>query len=280
MVDNGSTDGTAAAVRRAHSWCEVIENGENLGYAGGNNVGLRWALAEAYPWVLVLNNDTLVPSGALNELMRYADRHPEVGAVQPLLVQALVRGAVDSAGHYLYRCPGIVDLRMGQPTEVVPAGPVSVFGACTAAALIRADALHAVGLFDDALFVLAEDVDLMFRLRLRGEDVHLLPSVRIAHKRGVSGGASDPVAARRRKFWLHRNVLGLALNYWPLRYLLAASPLLAFRALVAVWSSLAVPGQSCLEVWWPRLRARRRDRELMARLGLDRWFGRDPLPPA
>ncbi len=276
VVDNGSKDRSASAVRRLFPRVKVIQNGENLGYAGGNNAGLRWALASGYEWVLLLNNDTIPPRTMIADLMEYATEHPELGAIQPLLVSAANRGRVDSAGHYLHRCPGIVDLLMEQPISTVPSRPTPVFGACGAAALLRVSALQKVGLLDEDLFVLAEDVDLMFRLRLAGEDVHLLPSVRVAHKRGVSGGSADPEAARRRKFWLQRNSLALALSYWPLKWLILSSPLLALRAVHALVLSLGMSGQRCWPLWSQRMAGRAANRHAMRRLDLDRWFGLNP----
>jgi GT2 family glycosyltransferase len=143
--------------------------------------------------------------------------------------------------------------------------------------LLRAESLDRAGLLDEGLFVLAEDVDLMFRLRLAGDDVHLLPSAKIAHKRGVSGGTTDPVAARRRKFWLQRNSLALALSYWPAHWLILSSPLLALRALHALLLGATVPGQRCWPLWSARWATRSRNRHAMRKLGLDRWFGFDPM---
>ena len=70
-----------------------------------------------------------------------------------------------------------------------------------AAALLRADALRAAGLLDERFFVLLEDVDLMFRVRLAGWDVHLVPSARVLHARGISGTRRG-AASRLRRFWL------------------------------------------------------------------------------
>ena len=273
VVDNGSRDGTEDAVRTLHPWAEFVQNGVNLGYAGGNNSGLRRALDRGFRWVMLLNNDTLVPRGAISALLAHAEATPAAGAFQPLLVSAADVLKIDSAGHRLFHCPGVVDDLMGRSVADAPREPVSIFGACGAAALLRADALRATGLLDEDFFVLGEDVDLMFRIRLAGYDVQLVPSVRVGHARGISGVTQSPAAARNREFWLQRNMIAAALRYWPSRDLLRASPILAYRVLDALRLSLVMPGQRCLPLWWRSATLRRERRSKMRELGLDRWFG-------
>ena len=103
VCDNGSHDGTEAAITSRHPWVDFIQNGANLGFAGGNNSGLRSALDRGFEWVLLLNNDTTVPHGALAALMAHAAARQEVGAFQPLTVQADDPERIDSAGQ---RCCG------------------------------------------------------------------------------------------------------------------------------------------------------------------------------
>jgi GT2 family glycosyltransferase len=276
VADNGSSDGTEAAVRAAHPWAEFLQNGANLGYAGGNNAGLRRALDRGFAWVLLLNNDTIVPPGAVAALLDYAATRPGTAAFQPLLVRAAHPATVDSAGHVVFRVPGASDALMGRPVAEAPREPVEVFGACAAAALLRADALRRAGLLDPAFFVLLEDVDLMFRLQCGGGAVELVPSVRVHHKRGVSGGAHGGAAALRRRFWLRRNSVALALRWWPLRWLALAAPVLLLRAAQALLLARRLPGESCLPLWRTSRAARRRNRRAMRARGLDRWFAVRP----
>lgn len=273
VVDNGSSDGTVEAVRAAHPWAQTIENGRNLGFAGGNNVGLRRALDLGARWVLLLNNDTKMAPDTLGTLLAHAEASPRAGAFQPLLVSAEDPFRVDSAGHRLFLGPGVSDDLMGRPVAQVPRGPVPIFGACGAAALLRADALRAAGLLDEGFFVLAEDVDLMFRIRLAGWDVHLVPAARVLHSRGISVPGRRRIA-RLRRYWLQRNLLAIALRYWPAREILKHAPMLSLRALVVVALRLTIRGHPLLPVWAAALRARRASREGMVRLGLDAWLGR------
>lgn len=275
LADNGSHDGTLAAVQAQHPWVETIQNGGNLGFAGGNNPALREALRRGYRWILLLNNDTVVPPGALATLLAYAESRPGTAAFQPLLVRADAPTTIDSAGHVVFRSPGAADAGMGRPLSTAPTRPVEIFGACGAAALLRSEALAAAGLLDERLFVLFEDVDLMFRLRSLGHAVELVPTVQVRHRRGVSGGATH--APNRRRFWLHRNVVALALRYWPLPWLLASAPRLLLHVMLAHWHARAAAGERCAPLWRSSLADRRVSRAAMRRFGIDRWFGALPI---
>lgn len=76
VSDNGSTDGSIEFVHKNYPSVQVLENGANLGFAKGNNVGIRGSRGE---YVLILNPDTIIHEGALDKLVRFADRHPEAG---------------------------------------------------------------------------------------------------------------------------------------------------------------------------------------------------------
>jgi len=272
VCDNGSKDGTVDALRSAHPWAEVIENGSNLGFAGGNNTGMRRALERGFRWVMLLNNDAVVQAGALRTLLAFAESRPAGGAFQPLLLSAADPSRVDTLGIRVLRSPGARDEAMGAPASAAPAEAREVFGACAAAALYRADALRAAGLLDGEFFLLLEDVDLAFRLRAAGYEAWLVPGARVLHRRGVSGGVRDPVASRRRLRFLHRNLVALALRWWPAGPLLLAAPRLAALALRAVASAPPPPAPPCLPLWRKSLAARSASRRAARTRGVDRWL--------
>ena len=72
IVDNGSSDDSISTFRKAYPHIPILENGKNLGFAGGNNVGIEWALRHHAEWILLLNNDTIVDPDFLNAFMRAA----------------------------------------------------------------------------------------------------------------------------------------------------------------------------------------------------------------
>jgi GT2 family glycosyltransferase len=235
VVDNGSADGTLEAVAERFPWAVCIQNGDNLGFAGGNNAGMRRALDEGYRHVMLLNNDTEVPEGALGLLVDYLDGNPGTGSVQPLLVLHSDRSRIDSLGQELFSLPGARDRAIGTPVEDAPKEPEPIFGPCAAAAVYRAEALHQVGVLDEEFFVLLEDVDLSFRIQLEGWEAALVPAARVYHKRGIS---SQGKLSGEKKYLLHRNILALAWRYWPARYLLLYLPFLAKGWLWGAWTAL------------------------------------------
>lgn len=257
VVDNGSTDGSAAAVRAAHAGVEVIENGANLGYAAGNNRGIRAALDRGFAWVLLLNNDAIVEPGALAALLAFGEAHPEAGALQPLLLTEGEPARVDSLGLLPRRSFGVGDAGQGLPAEAAPREPMAIFGACGAGALFRAATLRETGLLDEDLFLLCEDLDLGFRVRAAGAEAWLVPSARVRHRRGISGRQDDRAAARRRKFWLQRNTVAMAIRWWPKRWILLFAPLLAWRAFRALWLSESDLDHPCGPLWGKSFVARR-----------------------
>ena len=78
-VDNGSTDGSVEAVRERHPEAHLIENGRNLGFAGGCNAGIRWALDQGAHWVVLVNNDAVVAPDSIAGFAEAAEAHPGAG---------------------------------------------------------------------------------------------------------------------------------------------------------------------------------------------------------
>ncbi|MBI5850100.1 MAG: glycosyltransferase family 2 protein [Planctomycetes bacterium] len=278
VADNGSEDGTEAAVRAAHPEAIVVQNGENLGFAGGVNAGLRVALSRGATWCLVLNADTEPPADFLACLrLAAAAAPPQVAALQPLLVAADDPDRIDSAGLAPRALPGAHDRFAGEPARAVAGSPRPIFGACGAAALLRSAALAEVGLYDDELFVLFEDVDLAFRLRSRGHEALLLPDLLLPHRRGVSAaaGRKASVARARRRTWVQRNTIALALRHWPLHRVLLGLPVLAVRAIEALFLARTHAPKTCLPLWRRALAERSALRAGLRRAGADAWLGRD-----
>jgi len=274
LCDNGSTDGTADAVAAAHPGVEVIRNGANLGFAGGNGPGMRRALDRGFRWVMLLNNDARVGPGAIDALLAFAESRPEGGAFQPLLLSEADPARIDSLGIRVTRSPGARDDGMGAPSSAAPAAPREIFGACAAAALYRGEALRAAGLLDRDLFVLFEDVDLAFRLRAAGRSAWLVPAARVLHRRGVSGEGAARGASRIRAHFLRRNLVAIAIRWWPASAVLLAAPRLLLHAVRALASGPGVPvaAPSCLALWRRSLAARAANRRAARAGGIDRWL--------
>jgi N-acetylglucosaminyl-diphospho-decaprenol L-rhamnosyltransferase len=193
VVDNASADGTAAYLRDRWPGVRLIEAGRNLGFAAGNNVGIRQTFGEL---VLLLNPDTIVPRGAIDRLVAALDARPSAAIVGPRIVDRQGRAEL-SFGRMI---SPLVELRqkvlvagndrgwpfIGHVVERMTARPRRVDWVSGACLLIRRADLEAVGLFDERFFMYTEDVDLCAAVRARGRDVLFEPSAQIIHLRGRS----------------------------------------------------------------------------------------------
>jgi GT2 family glycosyltransferase len=196
VVDNASSDGSAAAARR---WPDVrvIDMGRNAGFAAANNVGIRSSRSDN---ILLLNSDTIVPRGAIEELVAALRRHRDVAVVGPRLVDGEGRAEL-SFGPMISplnerRQRRLVrghEQRLPEVSRQVEAmtsreqWPDWVSGACL---LVRRTDAEAVGLLDERFFMYTEDVDFCAAIRSRGRRVLFTPSVEVVHLRGRSVAAA------------------------------------------------------------------------------------------
>jgi GT2 family glycosyltransferase len=195
VVDNASSDGSADAARR-WSGVRVIETGFNLGFAAGNNVGIRASSGE---YLLLLNSDTVVPAGAVDGLAAALDRDPSVAVVGPRLVDPGGRAEL-SIGPMVGPWTELRQ-KLLMPTRAEQLSrrqhfPDWVSGACL---LVRRGDAEAVGLLDERFFMYLEDVDFCAAIRARGRRVLFTPDVEVTHLRGGSrpSAAATALAYRR-----------------------------------------------------------------------------------
>ncbi|MGB8931643.1 MAG: glycosyltransferase family 2 protein [Anaeromyxobacteraceae bacterium] len=218
-VDNASTDGTAAQIRARYPWVSVIENPQNLGFAGGNNVGMRAAIDRGADWIYLLNPDTEVEAGFLEHALAVARETPNAGSVQSLLLLPGERPLINTAGNRIHFLGfGYCGL-LGAPIEAAPPAPVEIPFASGAAVLLSVPALREIGLFDEFLFLYQEDMDLGWRLRLSGFVNFLAPASVVLHHYEFSRNV-------RKYFFLERNRLIVLFKNLAPRSLLVLAPLL------------------------------------------------------
>lgn len=192
VVDNASTDGSAQSVRERFPEVHLIESHENRGFAGGNNMALPHCRGRH---LLLLNADTVSAPGALATLVAFLDRHPEVGAAGPRLLNP--DGSPQPSGHpfptfagtaarLLFRCPLPSSRSDGENSR--PAGSWErhdwLTGACL---MVRRSVVDTVGPLDEQFFFWWEDVDWCRRIRAAGWEIGLVPDARVTHRGAASG---------------------------------------------------------------------------------------------
>lgn len=226
LVDNASSDGSAAWVAEHYPEVRVVCNERNLGFAEGNNRGLAAARGE---FIVLLNNDTEAEPDFLAALMAAARQDERIGAVAGVLVFAHRPEIVASAGMRMGWDGVALDRMVGRPRSALPPAPEEVFGASGGAALYRRAMLDEVGFFHPEYFFYLEDADLAWRARLAGWRCCLAPRAVVRHIYSASAGQGSPFKsfhlARNRWLVLFLNLpLGLGLWCWPfiLAYDLAA----------------------------------------------------------
>ncbi len=190
VVDNGSSDGSAEAIHEAFPSIQLLINTENLGFAGGNNVGIRHALGGEADYIFLLNNDTVVNAALLDELVAVAEADPQIGLVGPKIYYYDQSDKLWYAGareQWLRRIPatvGLDELDQGQYDQVRETA--FIYGT---AMLIRRRVLENIGLFDERFFAYHEDADFCMRARQAGYRCVYNPRGVLWHK--VSAATRD-----------------------------------------------------------------------------------------
>lgn len=197
VVDNASTDDTAAVSAALSPVVRVIRAGRNLGFAGGVNLGASAATADL---LLLLNPDAVVQPGSIDALRAAAVAHPRWGAWQALVT--LPGGErVNTAGnvvHYLgFGWAG----RWEEPVAAVAPDAAEVGFGSGAALVVRRDAWTALGGFEPRYFMYGEDLDLCLRLRLAGWGVGLVPAARVEHEYDFEKGDYKWFHLERNRWW-------------------------------------------------------------------------------
>lgn len=211
VIDNGSIDDSVEKIKDKFPDVTLIENKKNLGFAGGNNVGIKYALKSGADYVLLLNNDTVVEPEFLEELIKVGEGDANVGVVQCKILRENDHTIIDSVGQIFFPVRGAKDIESGSLDEGKFDKIKEIFGACAAAALFKNKIFKEVGMFEEDFFCIFEDVDLSWRIRLAGYRVLLVPKSVVYHKRGMSGRSTP-----QSRYYANRNQLYLVIKYYPL----------------------------------------------------------------
>jgi len=199
LVDNASQDGTVVAVEERFPGVEILENENNLLYAGGMNVGLERARQGGFDYVLLLNNDIILERDMLAELVRVAETDGRIAAVGPKIYY-------HAQPQRLWFAGGVLSLWRGWPSHRGLRredrgqydGELDVDYLTGCALLLRTARLDDVGFLDPSFAMYAEDADWCFRARARGHRLVYASGARMWHKVSASAGARSLFKLRRR----------------------------------------------------------------------------------
>jgi hypothetical protein len=208
VVDNGSTDDSVARIGAAYPEVELLETGANLGYAGGNNAGIRHALEQGADYLFILNNDVTLDPACLRELVRAAAADPRAGILGPLVLDAETPDRVQSAGMRVDFYRGVQHLGAGQHDAGVDKDVVPVEAIKGCAMLVASDCIEAAGMLDARFFMYLEEVDWCLRARKAAYHVLFAPSARVWHRETEA----EDQRYIRAAYYMTRNMYLLALS--------------------------------------------------------------------
>lgn len=236
VVDNASTDNSVKKInkfltnnidKKKNFKSSLIENKKNLGFVGGNNVGIDHALKQDVDYLLVLNNDTVVDSELLKGLIKSAQDFPKAGAISPKIYFAKGyefhedRYKKSELGKVIWYAGGNIDwnniygmnrgvdeVDNNKFMEVEPTDFAT--GACM---LLRAQAIKEVGKFDDKYFMYFEDSDLSMKLKKNDWLVLYTPHAHLWHKVAQSSGIGSDL----NDYFITRNRMLFGMRYASLR---------------------------------------------------------------
>ena len=190
VVDNGSTDDSITVLRRRYPSITLLESKRNLGFTGGNNLGIAKALEMGAEYVWLLNNDTIVEKGALKELVKGISESVEIGLASPLIYFHDSREKIQFCGSVIdwknQRIRHIESLE--ELAKVEPGESLSLWGT---ALLMKRRTLTDVGYLSEKYFAYHEDEEYCLRVARAGYRCAVVPEARIFHKNSRSTGSND-----------------------------------------------------------------------------------------
>jgi GT2 family glycosyltransferase len=204
VVDNGSRDDTVPAIHSRFPYVTVLENGDNLGFAAGNNVGIRHALLGPAEYIMLLNNDTVVDRQMLRELLTALAGQPDVGVVGPKMLYFDRPDVFWCAGNRVnWRTGGTIRLQAEQLDVDSDEQPYEVDFITACAICLRRQVIEQIGVLDPRFFIYYEETDWCTRARAVGWRIQYVPRARLWHKVSAAMGTTSPAT----DYYMNRNML-------------------------------------------------------------------------
>lgn len=200
LIDNGSLRDRGDEFRSHYEGLEVLVSQANLGFAGGNNLAIRRAKGQ---YILLINNDTLVPSDFLGPMVRLMEENPQIGIVSPKIYYADSPNTLQYAGiNGIHRFTG---RGLNQAKQKLDDGSFDrsgntyfAHGACM---LVRKEVFEQVGLLSEDYFLYYEELDFCEAVRAAGWDIFYTAESHILHRESSSIGKTNPL----KTYYMFRN---------------------------------------------------------------------------
>ncbi|MBS0624431.1 MAG: glycosyltransferase family 2 protein [Verrucomicrobia bacterium] len=213
VVDNGSTDDSVDSIRAAYPNIPLFETKANLGFAGGNNVGIEWALSKPFEWILLLNNDTTVAPDFLDRFLEAA-AEKKAKVLGAKIYRYQDRRRIDHFGGYWN--PKIAEFESHGADEIDDGigyedmRQVDYVTGC--ALLMHKSVPEKIGLLEPRFFLYWEETDYCYRARRAGFEIWIAPQAHVYHKVSSSFTGGKP---HMQYFWWRSRLLWIARNCTP-----------------------------------------------------------------
>jgi len=209
VVDNGSKDNSIAELRAAHPHLPILENGANLGFAGGNNPGIEWSLRHHAEWILLLNNDTTVDPLFLREFLNAAKEEPKAKILGAKILKYHQPNIIDHLGGFWNRQKAEFESPDSGQADHPYLNMKEVDYVCGAALFMHRSVPETIGLLEPNFFLFWEETDFCYRARKAGFGVWTAPLAKVWHKVSSSFTGGKPQMHyfwwRSRLLWIERN---------------------------------------------------------------------------
>lgn len=213
VVDNGSVDGSDEELASKFHNIVLLKNKMNMGFAGGNNIGIKYALASGADYVLILNNDTIVNENFLSEMVKIALKNESCGMVTGKIYYHDNPEIIWYAGGIINKFTlrtkhlGQNERENGKYSEISHVSFIS--GCCM---LVKKSLIEKIGAFDERFFAYAEDLDWSLRAIKAGYNLVYVPSAKLWHKVSVTVkkntlGSNEGTATPLQQYVVNRNYI-------------------------------------------------------------------------
>jgi GT2 family glycosyltransferase len=176
LIDNASTDESLEEIKALFPRTHFVRNERNLGFAAGNNPGIRFALEKGADYVWLLNNDAFVDREALDKLVESGEHHSNVGILSPLILHATTKN--------IWFGKGVIDWTRMKTRHISPPTLLKPFSSeyiCGCAMLVKKEVFKTVGILDEHYFLYYEDVDFSIRAARAGFVLLVIPTATVFH---------------------------------------------------------------------------------------------------
>jgi GT2 family glycosyltransferase len=235
VVDNGSDDDSVRAIHKNFQDITILETGENLGYAGGNNVGIRHSLKNGANYILLLNNDTIIDSRIVREFLKASSFASEGGIFSAKIYffsepdKIWYAGArwIREQGRFTHIGFGQTDAgkRFNSMTETAYASGCALFVNC--------EVIRKIGLIDERFFCYFDETDFCYRARKAGFKSFMVPSAKVWHKISASSGGNGSIFYY---YFMVRNIL-----LWAEKHLSLTDKLYLYRRIFKALLTAVLP---------------------------------------